>query len=185
MRIGSFQLTIPKISTSRLWLHGTIWIILLVLLIILDNNPYSTGLSFLINGSRLLLYSSLIYINLNYLIPRYLNANKLAIYFVGLLILALIANPLSTVVQYVLLSQYPQLQNHIQAQQGPLFLISMIFLIFSTSGNVVNFDRTKKVPGGYVLPSAANDSCKRDTSWPAFKRRLTARNESLMRVSRK
>ncbi|MEP7321203.1 MAG: histidine kinase [Saprospiraceae bacterium] len=137
MRIGSFEFSIPKISASRLWLHGTIWIVLLVLLIILDNNPYSIGLSFLINGSRLLLYSSLIYINLNYLIPRYLNANKLAFYFIGLLLLALIANPLSTVVQYVLLTQYPQLQNHIQAQQGPLFLVSMIFLIFSTSGKII------------------------------------------------
>ena len=137
MQFGTLNLSFPKISTSKLWLHGSIWIILLVLLIIIDNNPYSLGLSFLSNGSRLLLYSLLIYTNLNYLIPRYLNTNNLAVYFIGLVILALIATPLGTLVQYVLLSQYPQLQNNIQAQQGPLFLVSMMFLIFSTSGKII------------------------------------------------
>ncbi len=129
--------TLPRISPSRLWLHGTIWIIFLVVLVALDKNPYSLGLSFLNNGSRLLLYGLLIYFNFNYLIPRYLNTNKLAIYFGSLVMLALIATPLGTLVQYFLLSEYPQLQGNIQAQQGPLFLVSMMFLIFSTSGKII------------------------------------------------
>ncbi|MBK8278990.1 MAG: sensor histidine kinase [Saprospiraceae bacterium] len=131
------SISLPKISTSKLWLHGSIWIVFLVLLILLDKNPYSLGLSVLYNGSRLMLYGVLIYINLNYLIPKYLNTNKLTIYFAGLLILALVATPLGTLVQYLLLVQYPQLQSHIQVQQGPLFLISMVFLIFSTSGKII------------------------------------------------
>ncbi|MEP7269637.1 MAG: histidine kinase [Saprospiraceae bacterium] len=135
MKINTF--TIPKISASQLWLHGTIWIILLVVLLMLDKNPYSLGLSVLSNGSRLGLYALLIYFNLNYLIPKYLTNNKLASYFTGLVILALVATPLGTMVQYILLSQYPQLQLHIQAQQGPLFLVSMMFLIFSTSGKII------------------------------------------------
>ncbi len=135
MNLPSFSL--PKVSTSRLWLHGTLWIIFLVILLIVDPNPYSLGLSILSNGSRLFLYGLLIYINLNYLIPRYLNTNNLAIYFVGLVVLALVATPLGTLVQYILLSSYPQLQSNIQAQQGPLFLVSMVFLIISTSGKII------------------------------------------------
>lgn len=130
-------LSLPKVSISRLWLHGTIWMIFLVLLVLMDNNPYSLGLSFLNNGSRLMLYGLLIYFNFNYLIPRYLNTNKLAIYFGSLVVLALIATPLGTLVQYFLLSSYPQLQGNIQSQQGPLFLVSMMFLIFSTSGKII------------------------------------------------
>ncbi len=135
MRIST--ITLPRISPSRLWLHGSIWIVFLVILILFDKNPYSLGLSILINGSRLLLYGLLIYANLNYLMPKYLNSNKLAIYFSGLVLLALVATPLGTLVHYFLLTQYPQLQSHIQAQQGPLFLVSLMFLIFSTSGKII------------------------------------------------
>ncbi|MBP6794812.1 MAG: histidine kinase, partial [Saprospiraceae bacterium] len=69
--------------------------------------------------------------------PKYLNSNKLALYFSGLVVLALVATPLYTLVHYFLLSQYPQLQSHIQATQGPLFLVSLMFLIFSTSGKII------------------------------------------------
>lgn len=55
----------------------------------------------------------------------------------GLVVLALVATPLGTLVQYILLSSYPQLQSNIQAQQGPLFLVSMVFLIISTSGKII------------------------------------------------
>jgi two-component system, LytTR family, sensor kinase len=135
MKIKAF--TLPSLSTSKLWLHGSIWIILLCILVILDRNPYSIGLNILNNGSRLLLYALLIYINLNYLIPKYLTGNKLGYYFAGLVLLALVATPLGTIVQFFLLAQYPRLQSHIQAQQGPLFLLSLVFLIFSTSGKII------------------------------------------------
>ena len=60
-----------------------------------------------------MLYGLLIYVNLNYLMPKYLNSNKLALYFSGLVVIALVTTPLYTLVNYFLLSQYPQLQIHI------------------------------------------------------------------------
>lgn len=135
VKISTF--TLPSISSSRLWLHGSIWIVFLVILVSFDSNEYSLGTSVLINGSRLLLYSVLIYTNLLYLIPKFLNQNKLGFYFTWLVLLALIATPLATLVNYFILLGYPILQSETQASQGPLFLVSLMFLIFSTSGKII------------------------------------------------
>lgn len=118
-------------------MHGSIWILCLVLILILDKNKYPLSLSILSNGTRFAFYALLIYFNFYYLIPNFLNTNKLAFYFISLVILALVSVPLSTLIRYFLLREYPELQSQLTSQQGALFLISMMFLIFSTSGKII------------------------------------------------
>ncbi len=116
----------------RGWIgHVMFWLILLTILIITDFNQVGWPLVFFQKTVDVIFYALIIYINLNYLIPRYLSKKKFWIY-VGFLILAvLILTPIKIAIQVLLFSDAPPFQNYFIENQSYIFM--SMFMVGSSS----------------------------------------------------
>ena len=116
----------------RTWFaHSMFWLILLIILIISDFSNVGWPMVLYQKSVDVLFYSILIYINLLYLIPRYLSQKKFWPY-VGLLLLSVIVlTPIKIAFQVFLFSDVPSFQNYLIENQAYYYM--SMFLVGSSS----------------------------------------------------
>ena len=116
----------------RRWMgHGLFWFLLLIILIISDFNK--TGFPIIVY-SKLIdvsFYAFIIYINLLYLIPKYLSSKKFLFYAALLIVSVAILTPIKVAIQVFLFNDIPSFQNYFITNQSYSFL--SMFLIGSAS----------------------------------------------------
>ena len=83
-------------------------------------------------------YALIVYINLNYLIPKFLHKKSLLSYILALGFAALVVTPLKTLAFYLFYSDNPDIQGYFLERQGDIFLSSLFIGIGSTGFKIIN-----------------------------------------------
>ena len=121
-----------KLWPYRRWLsHSSFWLVFLMVIIILDFSNTGWPLVFFNKLVDISFYALIVYVNLLWLIPKYLTSKKFGIY-VGLLLLGVfILTPIKILIQVLLLAGEPSFQLYYIKNQSYYFL--SMFLVGSTS----------------------------------------------------
>lgn len=129
---------------SFLWLrkrwvyHTLFWLALLLILIELGNTDLSLGFRLLLEGTNILFYMAITYINIFYLVPNFLTEKKREWTFIGSLLLACaILTPLKVLALYFLHSNFPEFQSELVKNQFWYFLGLVYIAGFSTIYSII------------------------------------------------
>ncbi len=119
-------------ENKRVSRHILFWLLLLAILTFLEVQINVLPIGFAIGNEfiRIAFYALLIYCNIYFLIPRYLNERKLLLYGAFLVILILLVTPLMVTVFYWNARAYPELQAQVLEQKAGYYLLN--FIITST-----------------------------------------------------
>jgi len=118
-------------NTRRRIIHLTFWTILLLALIAIDYNQVGWPLVFYQKFVDVIFYMAIIYINLLYLIPKYLSATRFWMYVALLMLAVIVLTPIKIAIQVLLFADTPSFQNYFIENQS-YFFISM-FMVGSSS----------------------------------------------------
>ncbi len=83
-------------------------------------------------------YALIVYINLLYLIPKYLNDKGVIQYLLALIVTALLLTPIKTLAFYLFYSDNPDIQGYFIERQGDIFLSSLLIAIGSSGFKIIN-----------------------------------------------
>jgi two-component system LytT family sensor kinase len=131
-RIASYD-----ILHNRWIYHSLFWLMLLCLLMLLEERQQDFG--FLLSNEliNLLFYMIIVYFNLYYLVPNYLNRKKFLTY-IGLLMLAtIIITPIKVIIFYFKFSAIPSSQYHLIMNQHWYFLLTFFIAGSSTIFKII------------------------------------------------
>ncbi len=116
----------------RTWFaHGIFWLILLVILVASDFSNVGWPMVFYQKSVDITFYAVLIYINLLYLIPRFLSRKKFWPYVGLLLMTVIVLTPIKIAFQVFLFSEFPSFQNYLIENQAYYYM--GMFLVGSSS----------------------------------------------------
>ncbi len=141
--------SIVKTYFEKTWFnHLIFWIFLLVFLLIFDRAEEPIGFVFLKELINIGFFAPLIYLNLYFLVPKYLEKGKFIQYFIFISALVLLLTPIKGVVSYLIHFPYPDQQSYLLNNQY-LILIQLIFvsiasMIFALISNIFKHQLEKK-----------------------------------------
>ena len=116
----------------RSWIgHVIFWLILLIILVIMDFNKVGWPLVLFQKAVDVLFYALIIYLNLNYLIPKFLSKKSFWAYVTLLILVVLLLTPIKIVIQVMLFSEAPSFQGYFIENQSYFFM--SMFLVGSSS----------------------------------------------------
>ncbi len=138
-----------KFLTSRIVYHTAFWLALFIFLIILQKNNTGFWLAFISQLGQVGFFMILVYVNINYLVPRFLSKNKLFIYlayFVALVILVTLAR---VVFEYWIYPGQSSLRNELIYSGQYIYFILHFFIgvastLFVISTQWVRSEREKQ-----------------------------------------
>ncbi len=117
---------------DRRWIgHMIFWLVLLAVLVASDFSELGWPFVLYQKLIDIMFYAVLIYINLFYLIPKYLSAKKFWTYVFLLILAVLILTPIKTTIQVLLSSATPTTQHYFISNQSYFFM--SMFLVGSSS----------------------------------------------------
>lgn len=126
------------ISSKINWIvHTLFWIVLFSILILLEQtneNVFFTLSNELVNLS---FYMIIVYFNLGYLIPVYLNKKKIITYLLLLILVCFLLTPIKTLALHLKLTDFPNYQNKLFEKQTGYFFVFVIISGFTTIGSIV------------------------------------------------
>ncbi|MDX1666017.1 MAG: histidine kinase [Saprospiraceae bacterium] len=127
-----------ELVSSRLFIHVAFWLVLLLIFTFLESSQQ--GLLFTLTNEliNLFFYALIVYFNLYYLIPNYLNKNRFLTYGALLVLSAIIITPLKVLVFYLKFSRYPEVQADLLANQNWYFLTTFFFAASSTVIKIIS-----------------------------------------------
>ena len=132
-----WQLQWSGLLGSRWLYHLMFWGAILVLLISFEDSTQSLRVRAVNELINVFFYAAIVYFNLFYLIPNYLNKKRF-LHYAGLLIAAtLIVTPLKMIVFYFRFSDYPFLQQNLLSNLNGYFLLTFLVASGSTIGQIV------------------------------------------------
>ncbi len=119
--------------------HVLFWLAF-YLFFVLNDNKTEFGLLFTLVKEliNVLFYVAIVYVNLYYLIPKYLKKKSFWAYLLSMLILVLMVTPIKTLVYFLLYSSYPDLQVYFLERQRDIFFSSFLVIIGSTGFKIFN-----------------------------------------------
>ncbi len=103
-----------------------------------DKSNYGFGFTLLKELVNVGFYALVVYINLFYLIPKFLNQKSFLKYILALLIAALIVTPIKTLAFYIFYADNPDIQGYFIDRQGDIFLSSLFIGLGSTGFKIIN-----------------------------------------------
>lgn len=133
----TFSDRISEFFSSRGIYHTLFWIMLLCLLMLLEDR--GEGFVFLLSNEliNLFFYMAIVYFNLYYLVPNYLNHKRFLTY-IGLLILAtIIITPIKVILFYFKFSHLPSAQRELVLNQEWYFLFTFFVAGSSTIFKII------------------------------------------------
>ncbi len=129
--------TTIAVVTNR-WLHHlAFWAVLLVLLVLLQGGKHSWGFSMVLESTNLLCYAAIVYFNLYYLIPNFLNEKRLVHYFLLLGVSAWVGMSLKIGLFYWLFSDSLTVQAQLLKDQNLYVLSNLLVAGSSTIFSIV------------------------------------------------
>ncbi|MDX1479563.1 MAG: histidine kinase [Saprospiraceae bacterium] len=139
---------IVALFQKRIVRHVSLWLVVFVFLIIIDEKEFGLGYSIAEQLIHVFFYIVIVYFNLNYLIPNYLT-QKTFITYSGLLILSVvILTPIKTIALYFLYANSPIHQEYMTFTQHYVFLFNFLIAASSTVAKILNdwlrLERDKK-----------------------------------------
>ncbi|MFZ4425574.1 MAG: sensor histidine kinase [Saprospiraceae bacterium] len=123
-----------SLLSSPMIRHATFWAVIFILLILLEGTRYGALFALTNEFINTFFYVTIIYFNLYYLIPNYLNKKQFLTYLILLVLASAIITPIKILVFYLKFSGKPELQLGLLENQFGYFLT--IFLAASL-GTVV------------------------------------------------
>lgn len=122
----------------RVVYHVLFWFLLFIVLILFDRSEGKFWFSFSNELINIFFYAIVVYFNLFYLVPNYLNKNKFIIYLALLMLFVLIVTPLKVVFLYFKFTNQPETQANLLTNQNLYFLSTFFIAGISTILNIVN-----------------------------------------------
>lgn len=133
-RIKSALLAIMK---QDWFFHLIFWICLYIILVILDKIP-NLSYAMTIQFVNVLFFALMVYINIHFLFPQYLNKKNLLIHLGTLAVTAILITPIKTLVLYLTSSNFTDVQSYFLLSQPSIFLSTFFIGIASTIYNIMN-----------------------------------------------
>lgn len=134
--------------TTKVVSHSLFWGCFLILLVSMDASNRSLLFTFSIELVNVLFYAIVVYVNLIYLIPRYLSEKQFLQYCLLLLGTVLLITPIKMVTLYFLFSYFPDAQAQIVNQQYVFFVSAFIIAggstIFKIVSDWIKYQRDRK-----------------------------------------
>lgn len=125
-------------TRKRIVYHSLFWLTMLIVLVALGSEKLNIGFRFLLEGTNVLFYMIITYINIFFLIPSFLSQRRREWTFIGSLILACaIITPIKVTTLFILLSDYPQRQEALKSEQFLTFLGLVYIGGFSTIYSII------------------------------------------------
>ncbi len=140
---------IAKTYFEKTWFnHLIFWLFLLVFLLIFDRADEPLGFVLLKEFVNIGFFAPLIYFNLYFLVPSYLEKGKFVQYFIFIAGLVLLFTPIKVAVSYLIHFQYPDQQNYLLNNQYlisiQLVFVSIASMIFALISNIFKHQLEKK-----------------------------------------
>lgn len=139
--VGQFlKSRVFSILSQRLVYHSLFWLFFLVLLIAVDlltSSPQSFWFSLSNQIINVAIYASVIYFNLFYLIPNYLEQKRFLTYFGLFILVVLTVTPLKVVIFYFKFSGIPEAQALLVNEVNYYFLPTFFLTASSTLFKIV------------------------------------------------
>ena len=117
--------------------HLIFWVTFLILLMLIegiDSGFFNTLRSEFLN---IFFYALVVYTNLYYLIPKFLNKKKFLSYFLMMIILVLLVSPIKMLLLYFSFSGEQAAQNNLLHNQGLVFLSNFFVVGISTIYSII------------------------------------------------
>lgn len=132
------MISIIRVFWSKIGVNQFLfWLIFLLVSLIAGNDlPFFYNL--IITIISIICYSTIVYINYNFLIPDYLLKKQLYNYFIWLVGLSILVTPIKIALIFVLSYNYPARQLSILEDQFSQYASVVIFALFSTVLKVIN-----------------------------------------------
>lgn len=137
--MGTRNLDLPVIDrlyqffSQQVVRHALVWISLYVIFVAVDfSQNGNLGNALLSEVINILLYMAIVYLNLNYLIPKYLTQRTFATYCILLIFSVIAMTPIKTVLFYFLYFDHPSIQEYFIFNMGNIFLSIFMIAGFST-----------------------------------------------------
>ncbi len=137
---------VPKNITSkvfaflsrRLVYHAIFWAIFLFILVSMDNKELGLLRSIFVETINIFFFAAIVYFNLLFLIPRYLNDKNFLFYCLFLVFSVIVLTPIKIIVLYFLLHYFPEMQNSLIVNQTTIFLVAFIIAGSSTILKIIS-----------------------------------------------
>lgn len=125
-----------KFFSRRAVYHSLLWLSYLTLLIVAGDDSGNFWFTLSNNLVRLLFFAAAVYFNLLYLIPQFLAKKRFLLYFLYLLLTAVVITPLEVFVLYVKMIGSPQSQAALLQRQVDHFIFVFFILGFATLAKI-------------------------------------------------
>ncbi len=123
--------------TTRIVYHALFWFSLLLLLIFIEGVGHDFWFTLSNELINVFFYALVVYFNLFYLIPNYLNKSKIFTYLGLLILVTIIITPLKVIVLYFKFADQPALQATLVHNQNLYFLSTFLIGGASTVFNIM------------------------------------------------
>ena len=117
---------------SKGFLHVSFWVLLYFFLVLIDQSNYPTWYILVKELVDVSFYIIIVYTNIYYLIPQFLQKKKLFLYLLSFVGLIILISPIKTLSYVVLYQNDPYLQSVVVHSQTTIFLICLFVGMGST-----------------------------------------------------
>jgi two-component system, LytTR family, sensor kinase len=125
--------------SKRIVYHTIFWLIFLGTLVGMDNKEeMSVAYSLLVEVINIFFFGVIVYFNLLFLIPRYLNDKSFLLYCFFLVFSILVLTPIKILILYFLLTDFPESQNSLIVNFHLIFLLTFIIAGSSTILKIIS-----------------------------------------------
>jgi len=124
--------------STRVVYHTTFWLIVFINLVIFSRGELGLGFTVTFELVNIFFYIVIVYFNLFYLIPNYLNDKNFLTYCALLLVSVLILTPIKIFILYFLFSPFPEIQQKLITHQYWYFFFTFIIAGSSTIFKIVS-----------------------------------------------
>lgn len=133
-----WKVRVMHILNAPIIRHGVFWLIVLLVLILLEGTRFGFWFTFTNELVNIFFYVAIIYFNLYYLIPNYLNKKQFLTYLILLLLVSAIITPLKVLAFYFKFSGKPEAQLDLLQNQFGYFLTIFLSAAIGTVVKISN-----------------------------------------------
>ena len=114
--------------------HIFFWIVFFFFLIIMDHSDIALSHKMLHKAIRLIFYISIVYLNINFLFPRFLKQNNLVLYVIFLFLSVALVTPIEVCLQYLVFRlDHISFAEAFTWDSNSTFFLGGFFITFSAS----------------------------------------------------
>lgn len=130
--IAPIKRSLLTILSSRIAYHGLFWFSMLLLFMLIAGTKNGFAFSLTNQIINLLFFAIVVYVNILFLIPKYLSQKKFFTYFVLLFAMAILITPIKLFIFHFKWEPYPILQNELFVDQDRYYIMSVFVAGSST-----------------------------------------------------